>query len=194
MTAAGRCAAQTQKEAASPPLMSGKKAAAPGLGDAPRKDTGPPLSVKAGCDPRATAGREAAWHTDTPSPALTPSLRRPQGQEKRAGSGLPHPGRGASDATAPRTSQRQVNKDELAFDSQKKNRNHKNPLTGSVHASRGLPGDPAGHLTPPRRENTRPPAWKTGGRQPGEDKTAQPDFLMAVDNVSLPVIWWPDHT
>jgi hypothetical protein len=51
VTAAGRCAAQTRKEAASPPLMSGKKAAAPGLGDAPRKDTGPPLSVKAGCDP-----------------------------------------------------------------------------------------------------------------------------------------------
>jgi len=92
VTAAGRCAAQTQKEAASPPLMSGKKAAAPGLGDAPRKDTGPPLSVKAGCDPRATADREAAWHTDTQSPALTLSLRRPQGQEKRAGSGLPHPG------------------------------------------------------------------------------------------------------
>jgi hypothetical protein len=53
----------------------------------------------------------------------------------------PNPGRGASDATAPRTSQRQVNKDELAFDSQKKNRNHKNPLTGSVHASRGLPSE-----------------------------------------------------
>jgi hypothetical protein len=144
VTAAGRCAAQTQKEAASPPLMSGKKAAAPGLGDAPRKDTRPPLSVKAGCDPRATAGREAAWHTDTPSPVLTLSLRRPRGQEKRAGSGLPYPGRGASDATEPRTSQRQVSKDELAFDSQKKNRNHKKPLTGSVHASRGLPRDPEG--------------------------------------------------
>ncbi len=109
MTAAGRCAAQTQKEAASPPLTLDKKAAAPGLGDAPRKDTGPPLTVKAGCDPRATAGRAAARHTDTPSPALTLSLRRPQGQEKRAGSGLPHPGRGASDATVPRTSGRQGN-------------------------------------------------------------------------------------
>jgi len=30
--------------------------------------------------------------------------------------------------------------DELAFDTQKKNRNDKNPLTGSVHAFRGLPG------------------------------------------------------
>jgi hypothetical protein len=27
----------------------------------------------------------------------------------------------------------------MAFDSQKKSRNYKNPLTGSVHASRGLP-------------------------------------------------------
>jgi site-specific DNA recombinase len=42
-------------------------------------------------------------------------------------------------------------------------------------------GDPAGQLTPAHRENTRPPAWKTGGRQPGENQTAQPDFLMAVD-------------
>jgi hypothetical protein len=30
-------------------------------------------------------------------------------------------------------------KDELAFDSQKRSRNHKNPLTGSVYTSRGLP-------------------------------------------------------
>ena len=70
MTAAGRCAAQTPKEAASPPLT-------PVMlprsrpGDAPRKDTGPPLSVKAGCDPRATADREAAWRTYTRSPALS---------------------------------------------------------------------------------------------------------------------------
>ncbi len=41
-------------------------------------------------------------------------------------------------------------------------------------------GDPAGDLTPARRENTRPAAWKTGGRQPGESKTTQPDFLMAA--------------
>jgi site-specific DNA recombinase len=42
-------------------------------------------------------------------------------------------------------------------------------------------GDPAGNLTSARRENTRPPAWKTGGRQPGENKTTHPDFPMAVD-------------
>ena len=53
------------------PLTFDKKAAAPGPGDAPRQDTGPPLSVKAGCDRRATADRQAAWHMDTPSPALS---------------------------------------------------------------------------------------------------------------------------
>jgi hypothetical protein len=137
--AAGRRAAQTQKEAASPPLPFGK-AAAPGLGDAPREDTGPPLSVKAGCDPRATADREAAWHTYTQSPALTLSLRRPPRPGKAGRLRPAPPGRGASDAhRTPHTSRRQVSKDELAFDSQKNNRNHKNPLTGSVHASRGLP-------------------------------------------------------
>ena len=46
MTAAGRCAAQGKKEAASPPLTVDNEAAAPGPGDAPREDTGPPLSVK----------------------------------------------------------------------------------------------------------------------------------------------------
>jgi hypothetical protein len=35
--------------------------------------------------------------------------------------------------------------------------------------------------TPSRREDTRPPAWKAGGRQPGENRTNQPDFLMTVD-------------
>jgi hypothetical protein len=34
---------------------------------------------------------------------------------------------------------------------------------------------------PARRQNTRPPAWKTGGRQPGENKATQPGFPMAVD-------------
>jgi hypothetical protein len=84
------------------------RAAALWPGDAPREGTGPPLSVKAGCDRGATADRPAAWHRYTRSPALTLSLRRPHGQEKRAGPGLPSPGRGASvTAVALRTSGRQ---------------------------------------------------------------------------------------
>ena len=47
------------------------QAAAPGPGDAPRQDTGPPLSVKAGCDRGATADRPAAWRAYTRSPALS---------------------------------------------------------------------------------------------------------------------------
>jgi hypothetical protein len=58
VSAAGRCAAQTGEEAASPPLTPGK-AAALGVGDAPREGTGPPLSVKAGCDRGTTANRQA---------------------------------------------------------------------------------------------------------------------------------------
>ena len=38
--------------------------------------------------------------------------------------------------------------------------------------------------TSAHRENTRPPAWKTDGRQPGENKATQPDFLMTVDSPS----------
>jgi hypothetical protein len=52
----------------------------------------------------------------------------------------------------------------------------------------GQGGDPAGDLTPARRENKRPPAWKTGGRQPGENKATQPDFPMAVDMRGAPPI------
>ena len=67
------------------------QAAAPGPGDAPRQDTGPPLSVKAGCDRRATADRQAAWHMDTPSPALSAEPPAAPGQEKRAGPACPSP-------------------------------------------------------------------------------------------------------
>jgi hypothetical protein len=70
VTAAGRCAAQTEKkEAASPPLTP-RCCRGPGRGDAPPNDTGPPLSVKAGCDPRATADRSAARHTYARSSGL----------------------------------------------------------------------------------------------------------------------------
>ena len=68
-----------------------ERAAALGPGDAPREGTGPPLSVKAGCGRRATANRPAAWHMCTPSPALTLSLRRPQGTGKAGRPSLPRP-------------------------------------------------------------------------------------------------------
>jgi len=96
---AGRCAAQDQKEAASPPLTFDKKAAAPGLGDAPRQGTGPPLSVKAGCDRRATANRQAARRMYTRSLALSaepPATPRGPGKAGRPRP-APRPARGASD-------------------------------------------------------------------------------------------------
>ena len=58
MSAAGRCAAQTRTEAASPPLTFNNKAAAPGLRDAPRKGTRPPLQRQGCCaSPAATMPR-----------------------------------------------------------------------------------------------------------------------------------------
>ena len=86
-------------------------AAAPGPGDAPRKGTGPPLSVKAGCDRGTTTNRQAARHMDTPSLALSAEPpAAPQSQHERAGAACPHPGRGASgDHRAPRSSERQGN-------------------------------------------------------------------------------------
>jgi len=57
-------------------------------GDAPRKDTGPPLSVKAGCDRRTTANRPAAWRTYTLSPALS---AEPPAAPRARKSGRPGP-------------------------------------------------------------------------------------------------------
>ena len=152
----------TRKEAASPPLTF--RAAALGPGDAPREDTGPPLSVKAGCARRATADRQAAWHRYTPSPALTLSLRRPQGQEKRAGPSLPRPGAARPVTAVPRATSGRRGRSELAFDSQKrKEKLHKfrpglpGPVTSSqqshlaklrhtepgVHETRDAPFEPA---------------------------------------------------
>ena len=129
-----------------------ERAAALGPGDAPREGTGPPLSVKAGCDRRATANRPAAWHRHTPSPALTLSLRRPQGQEKRAGRKGPTLG-AARPVTTGSAHQRTSGKpSELAFDSQKNGRNHKNPLTGKCSRFQGIA---AGKRIPA--------AWPLGG-------------------------------
>jgi hypothetical protein len=121
VSTAGRCAAPGRKEAASPPLTFTRLPRS-GPGDAPRKDTGPPLSVKAGCDRGATANRQAAWHMYTRSPALSAEPpAAPGGRKSGQAPACPHPGRGASGAPVHRaTSERQINESELAFDSQKK--------------------------------------------------------------------------
>ena len=76
----------------------------------------------------------------TRSPALTLSLRRPPGGSKAGRRSLPHPGRGAcGDHRAPRTSERQGNEVNRRSIVRRRTQNYKNPLTGSVHASRGLP-------------------------------------------------------
>jgi len=64
------------------------RAAALWLGDAPREGTGPPLSVKAGCDRRATADRPAAWHRYTRSPALS---AEPPAAPRAGEAGRPRP-------------------------------------------------------------------------------------------------------
>ena len=115
------------------------RAAALWPGDAPREGTGPPLSVKAGCDRGTTANREAAWHMYTRSLAL--SAEPPAAPEgSKSGQAQPALARGAARPviTGPRSGERRE-RSELAFDSQKKRKNYTNPLTASVHASRGLP-------------------------------------------------------
>jgi hypothetical protein len=88
VSAAGRCAAQTQKEAATPPLTFDQEAAAPGPGDAPREDTGPPLRPPGCCaSPAATALRADL----DPGDHCGPSGRR-YGQAPAC----PSPQRGAS--------------------------------------------------------------------------------------------------
>ena len=140
MSTAGRCAAPDRKEAASPPLIPGK-AAAPGAGDAPLKGTGPPLSVKAGCDRGTTANRETAWHMYTRSPALSAEPpAAPEGSESGQAPACPTRGAARPVTTGPRAPANAGKLSELAFDSQKERKNYTNPLTASVHASRGLPG------------------------------------------------------
>ena len=89
-----------------------ERAAALRPGDAPRKGTGPPLSVKAGCDRGTTANRHAAWHMYTRSPAL--SAEPPAAPEgRKSGQAQPAPARSAARpvTTGPRrTSERQRTK------------------------------------------------------------------------------------
>ena len=118
-----------------------ERAAALWPGDAPREGTGPPLSVKAGCDRGTTANGQAAWHMYTRSLAL--SAEPPAAPEgSKSGQAQPAPTRGAARpvTTGPRAPANARERSELAFDSQKERQNYTNPLTVSVHASRGLPG------------------------------------------------------
>ena len=88
MSAASRYAAQTRTEAASPPLTFDKSAAAPGLGDAPREGTGPPLQPPGCCaSPAATALRAGLDPGDHCGPS---------GRKHGQAPACPAPWRGAS--------------------------------------------------------------------------------------------------
>ncbi len=131
MSAAGRCAAPDGKEAASPPLAFDKKAAALWPGDAPREGTGPPLRRQACCaSPAATALRAG------PDPG---DHCGPSGRKYGQAPACPAQIAARPVTTGPRAPADARERSELAFDSQKKRRNYTNPLTVSVHASRGLP-------------------------------------------------------
>ena len=77
----------------------------------------------------------------TRSPAL--SAEPPAAPEgSKSGQAQPAPTRSAARpvTTGPRTPANARERSELAFDSHKEQKNYTNPLTVSVHASRGLPG------------------------------------------------------
>ena len=68
-----------------------ERAAALWPGDAPRKDTGSPLSGKAGRGRRTTANRPAAWHMYTPGPALSAEPPAAPGPGRAGRPSLPRP-------------------------------------------------------------------------------------------------------
>jgi len=127
----GRCAAQNQKkEAASPPLTFTRRAAAPGAGGRAARGYGaaPPASRLL----RTAARRPAA--------GLDPGdLCGPSGRKYGQAPACPGPGAARPVVTGPPHQRTPGQRSELVFDSQKKKRNYKNPLTRSVHTSRGLP-------------------------------------------------------
>jgi hypothetical protein len=130
MSTAGGCAAQDNEKAASPLTSSRLPRSRPG--DAPREGTGPPLRPQGCC--ASPAGDGPCGAGLDPGDHCGPSGRK-------HGPALACPARSAARPVSPRPAHKRTPgiKDELAFDSKKTNRNHKNQLTGSVHASRGLP-------------------------------------------------------
>jgi hypothetical protein len=129
VSTASRCAAQGKKKAASP--LTFRRLPRSRLGDAPREGPGPPLRPQ-GCSASPAATAPAG-------PALTPeTTTAPQAGDTGRPS-LPRPGAARPVTRCSAHKRTPGTRDELAFDSQKKDRNYKNPLTGSVHASRGLP-------------------------------------------------------
>ena len=132
MNAAGRCAAPDKKKKAASPLIPGRLPRSR-RGDAPREGTGPPLRPQGCCAPPAGGGPCGAG----PDPG---DLCGPSG--RKHGQALACPALGAARPVSPCPAHKPApgTRGELAFDTQKRNQNYKNPLTGSVHASRGLPG------------------------------------------------------
>ena len=131
MNAAGRCAAQDKEKAASPLTSSRLPRSRPG--DAPREGTGPPLRPQGCC--ASPAGDGPCGAGLDPGDHCGPCGRK-------HGQALACPARCAPRPVRPCPAHKRTpgTGGEPAFDSQKKrNRNYKNPLTGSVHASRGLP-------------------------------------------------------
>ena len=102
------------------------------------------------------SGVKAASHrlpaTAPAGPALTPETSAAP-QAGNTGRRQPAPAPGAARPVSPCPAHRRTPgiKGELAFDSQKRNRNYKNPLTGSVRASRGLPHITDASESPARR-------------------------------------------
>ena len=124
-------AARDKNKKAASPLIPGRLPRSR-RGDAPREGTGPPLRPQGCCAPPAGGGPCGA--------GLDPGdLCGPSG--RKHGQALACPALGAARPVSPCPAHRRTpgTRGELAFDTQKRNRNYKNPLTGSVHASRGLP-------------------------------------------------------
>ena len=130
MTAAGRCAAPGRDGGGCAAALS-RKAAALWPGDAPREGTGPPLRRQACCaSPAATALRTG------PDPG---DHCGPSGRKHGQAPACPALGAARPVTTGPRAPADAGERSELAFDSHKERKNYTNPLTVSVHASRGLP-------------------------------------------------------